>query len=193
MGTSHSKPTGNIYQVVPNHAKAIIDAELDLHGALSPWPKYGKSHSPAHVPHIKLFTFGARNSHKHDIRPPVLCEFDLRNFRCPPRWMIPLYTGLDREILDSFWSHPEHEYKYQRALTKIKRLVMDLTPADPYTFAVLVYCHAGTHRSVVFMRRLYRDLKRWPQITVSARHLDLREACEKRFGRGGYGDTLLGL
>jgi len=188
MGTSHSKVTGNIYQQFSDHAAAIMQAQPDSYRTLARSPQYGNSRSPTHVPHIKLFTFGAKNSDKHDIHLPVLCEFDLRKLRCPPRWMTRLYTGLDREIIDNFWSHPEHEQKYQRAFTKIKRLVMDLTPADPYNVAVLVYCAAGTHRSVVFMTRLFRDRKRWPQVTVSGHHFDLREACEKRRGRGGYGD-----
>ena len=163
-----------------------MQAEPARHRALGSSAESRHPRSPTHVRHIQLFTFGAKHSDKHDIHLPVLCEFDLRKFRAPPRSLTRFYTGLDREVIDNFWSHPEHEHKYQRALTKIKRLVLDLTPADPYNVAVLVYCTAGVHRSVVFMARLFRDLKRWPQVTVSGHHFDLREAIEKRRAPGGY-------
>ena len=133
--------------------------------------------------HLRFFSFGTKASGRPDVLLPVLFEFDARNMRKPPENILYFFTGLDQEIRDEIWSHRTHEIAYQNALATIKDLVRELHPAGPREYAVLVYCASGVHRSVCFMSRLYRELKRWPRVTASATHLDLRRGVEKREGR----------
>lgn len=136
-----------------------------------------------HKTHLRILTYGSVPPWVFDINVPILFKADLRDLEPPPLKLQDLYTGLNKEIADHFWSLPEHETAFQIAMAKIKGLVSDLKPGDPGEFAVLVNCFGGTHRSVVFALRLHRELGRWRGVTTSIVHCHLRQALENRRAR----------
>ena len=144
-------------------------------------PQSSRGHERPTV-HLQFFSFG------EDVQPtgrpqtdlPVLFEFNVRHLRNVPHDLNRYYTAKDPEVLDYFWSFPQHEAEYQRALATIHASVMGLRPGDPKEWAIMIFCSKGVHRSVAFMSRLHSEVRRWPMVTTGAIHLDLRKGMESR-------------
>lgn len=114
--------------------------------------------SKAHEVHLHIITYGSHIPWVFDLNMPVLFKADLRDLHPPPLALSSIYTGINKEVADTFWSHPEHEKAYHIALSKIGRLVKGLELADGKEFAVLINSRRGAHRSVAFAVRLHREL-----------------------------------
>lgn len=129
--------------------------------------------------HIQFFSYGEVVPGNAPVTIPILYSRNVRDLRGPPGRYKSM-TGKDPELIEWFWSLPEHERAYQEALATIKGRVRSLPPNGPSEYAVVISCRVGVHRSVIFVSRLHREIKREGLVGAHYMHLNLRKGMEAR-------------
>ena len=107
------------------------------------------------------------------IRFHTVLRLNLSDHKPPPQHLCDEFTGLDHEIVDSFFSIPANEEEFQSALSKLKERVKLKRPQD--CVAVEINCNAGRHRSVAMAERLAKAVRRWDGVKAECLHLDLEK------------------
>ncbi|KAL8827979.1 MAG: hypothetical protein Q9191_002864 [Dirinaria sp. TL-2023a] len=136
----------------------------------NPYTKWNHSyeHDTEFFVHVHFFSFGALKG-RLTTELPVLSAIDLSDTVAPSALLCRWFTGRDPEIVEDFWSYPEHHKLYHETVLDVGYKLIHLLRSGRKTHvAVLVNCASGVHRSVVFMSRLYDEFKGWPAIKIIA-------------------------
>ena len=121
-------------------------------------------------PCVHFITFG-RDYGKTEVFFPTVLTLDLCEYQPPPQHLCEEFTGLDDEILDSFFSIPANESKFHKALAELRETIK-LRPQRGCV-AYVINCTAGMHRSVSMARRLAREVSKVDGFKTECLHLDL--------------------
>ena len=130
---------------------------------------------------LLFFTYAIDKGLPADI-PPLLAKVNCAMLTPPPDNLQDRFTGIDRPVIEQFWSYEAAHAEYHKALAGIRRRLDRLNPSRYPEVSVGIYCTAGAHRSVAMAERLYRRARTdWTDVTVYApRHYELARAIARR-------------
>lgn len=134
--------------------------------------RHRESNGTRDRPCVHFITYGLHYG-PTKIRFHTVLRLNLSDHKPPPQHLCDEFTGLDDEIVDSFFSIPANEEEFQSALSKLKKRVKLKRLQD--CVAVEINCNAGRHRSVAMAERLAEAVRRWHGFKAECLHLDLEK------------------
>ncbi|KAL9074451.1 MAG: hypothetical protein Q9161_002239 [Pseudevernia consocians] len=126
-------------------------------------------------PCVHFITFG-RDYGKTKVLFPTVLTLDLCEYEPPPPHLCEKFTGLDDEIVDSFFSIPANESKFHEALAELRETIK--LRSQRGCVAYVINCTAGMHRSVSMARRLAREVRKVDGFKTECLHLDLAKGID---------------
>ena len=146
-----------------------------------PLARYTWTHLGGYQAHIHtcvhFITYGRAYGPTNVTGVPVIFDLDLSNHWAPPAKLCDEYTGLQKELADSFFSNRANDDEYYRALRnfeeRLKQIRKLKLPGD--CVACLVHCNIGRHRSVAMAERLAKEVGYRKGVKAECLHLDIEK------------------
>ena len=126
---------------------------------------------------MHFYTYGRSLRSEPRLSYPTIIRVNCATLKPPADHICEGHTGLDFKVADTFFSNPNNETRYQRALDQIQHF-LDKHDDHIGCVAVMISCYYGVHRSVAMAERLATDIERWTGLSVHCRHLDLGKGIE---------------
>ena len=126
---------------------------------------------------MHFYTYGRSLRSEPRLSYPTIIRVNCATLKPPADHICEGHTGLDFKVADTFFSNPNNETRYQKALDQIQHY-LDKHDDHIGCVAVMVSCYYGVHRSVAMAERLATDIERWTGLSVHCRHLDLGKGIE---------------
>lgn len=128
---------------------------------------------------IHFMTYGAK--YGRPVLPiETIMRVDCKDLNSPPRSLLDKYTGLDKQIVDSFFAQPGNMEYFHRMERDLQRK-LDSMNNRTGCFAVEVFCAAGMHRSVSMARALQNSVE--GKVQHKMHHLDLEHGRTRHTAR----------
>ena len=88
------------------------------------------------------------------------------------------YCGLDPQIYEGVFALDENETLYRQAIETLSHILKDPRVSQGGSFAVLVSCASGVHRSVAVAERMAKEVREWSEFDIesSVKHLDMEHS-----------------
>ena len=144
-----------------------------------PLAKYTWTHPGSHQAHIHtcvhFITYGRAYGPANATGVPVIFDLDLSNHWAPPSKLCDEYTGLQKELADSFFSNRANDDEYYRALRNFEERLNQIRKLEQAgrCVACLVHCNIGRHRSVAMAERLAKEVGYRKGFRAECLHLDI--------------------
>ena len=133
---------------------------------------------PAHTHTcVHFITYGRAYGPTSATGVPVIFDLDLSNHWAPPAKLCDEYTGLQKELADSFFSNRANNDEYYRALRNFEERMKEIRMLTPPggCVACLVHCNIGRHRSVAMAERLAKEVGWRKGFKAECLHLDINK------------------
>ena len=146
-----------------------------------PLAKYTWTHLGGYQPHIHtcvhFITYGRAYGPTNASGVPVIFDLDLSKHWAPPAKLCDEFTGLNKELADSFFSNRANDDEYYRALRNFDARMEQIRKLEPPggCVACLVHCNIGRHRSVAMTERLSKEVGYRKGFKAECLHLDINK------------------